>query len=174
MATPPSARTARPAPATSGRSSERRTRRAEPGGSVCEDVHCAGGGGIGCGVGTRGLGGTGGAAAASGSGGTLGAAFEGSGGGTGLVGRAGGSGGALGETAGASAWRATAIAARMSPAEAKRFSRSFSSDRFTTATTPVGTSGTQRRTGGACRWTTWKRTLGVESDSKGLWPVSSS
>ena len=80
----------------------------------------------------------------------------------------------MGDAAGASAWRATAIAARMSPAEANRFSRSFSSDRFTTATIPVGTSGAQRRTGGGCRWTTWKRTLGVESASKGLWPVSSS
>ncbi len=70
------------------------------------------------------------------------------------------------------AWRATATAARMSPADAKRFSRSFSRDRFTTATIPVGTSGAQRRTGGGWRWTTWKRTLGVESASKGLWPVS--
>ncbi len=87
--------------------------------------------------------------------------------------RAGG-GGALGAAAAATAWRATASAARMSPAEAKRLSRSLSSARFTTATIPVGTSGAHRRTGGGCRCTTWKRTLGVESASKGLWPVSSS
>ena len=92
----------------------------------------------------------------------------------GLVGRGLGSGGALGTAAVAIACRATASAARMSPAEAKRLSRSLSRARFTTAATPVGTSGAQRRTGGGWRCTTWKRTLGVESASKGLCPLSSS
>ena len=135
------------------------------------NLDTTGGDGIGVGVGTRGLAGRGGAAA---TGGTLGVACFGRGGGSGRAARGRGRGGALGEAGGARAWRAIAMAARMSPADAKRFSRSFSSERFTTATMPVGTSGAQRRTGGACRWTTWKRTLGVESASKGLWPVSSS
>jgi len=98
----------------------------------------------------------------------------GSGGGAGRAARGAGSGGALGAAAAATACRATASAERMSPAEAKRLSRSLSRARLTTATIPVETSGAHRRTGGGCRWTTWKRTLGVESASKGLWPVSSS
>ncbi len=102
-----------------------------------------------------------------------GAALEGSGGGDKRCDAAGGSGGGTGR-AGASPSRAIASAARMSPAVAKRRARSFSSARFTTATTPPGRSGTQRRAGGGWRCTTWNSTLGVVSASNGLWPVSSS
>ena len=82
--------------------------------------------------------------------------------------RCGTGGGAGADRAGASPSRAIASAARMSPAEAKRRSRSFSSARFTTATTAPGMSGTQRLTGGGCLCTTWNRTLGVVSASNGL------
>jgi hypothetical protein len=137
----------------------------EPGGGV--GGRSEPGDAIGRGVGVRGLGGTGGAVVAK----DAGAAAGGSGGGSGRAGRGSG-GGAF--AADATACRAAATADLISPAEANRFSRSFSRARFTKETMAEGTSAAQRRTGGGWRWTTWKRTLGVESASNGLCPVSSS
>ena len=79
------------------------------------------------------------------------AAVAGSGGGAGRA------RGACGAAAGApgTPLRAIDSAARMSPADGKRCLRSFSSARFTTATTAAGISGAQRRTGIGCLCTTW-------------------
>ena len=67
----------------------------------------------------------------------------------------GGRGGGLRAGAADPARRAAPSAARISVALANRFSLSFARARLQTATRDADTWGAQRRTGGACRWTTW-------------------